>query len=232
MPSLAAVKLRHRLEAFLGRGLTIRQNLACEEIVINFKPWFPLRFLEGIQKSVRLGEGWAHNWGIYYIPLITLGRDFPGYSRRHDMIRIRGRLRRIYEQCDLMAGDGYGEKDLASAIFLTEECTDAEIHAVFTIAKTYGLRTIRHLRGIVLKNRAIVLQPLAPTRTMGDSIRNKIDQWAKTDYPAVGRLREIYELQFRSEILTEKKVRFSWENLNNSQEESDEEEAHIIYKKG
>lgn len=233
MASLAAVQLRKKIEGFLGRGLTIRQVQHCEELVVNFKPGFPERFLEGLSSTLEASRCTMRNWGIFYFPLYAMAKSFRGYARRDDFYFLRGRLHRIYRECDLMAGDGFGEKDLAAILFLADECSDGEIHAATTIARTYGLRTIRHLRGIILSNRARAFQPHLQSFGLDkdEKLCTLIGTWAAAKYPDVSMLRQLYRTRAESFLRKKKSPQYSWDwdHLNNSKEIDDEKEKSTGY---
>lgn len=216
MASLLAVQLRHRIEAYLGRGLTIRQVKHCEEIVINLKPWVPLRYLEGLTRALGKDRQSMRNWGMFYFPLYALASEFRGFVRRKDFIFLKGRVHRIYRKCDLMAGDGFGEKDLDAVLFLVDECTDPEIETTFTIARTYGLRTLRHLRGIILKNRAVTILPNIPSLGLetDEKFCSQISQWAASKYPDVGSLRKRYRHRVNSILRGRTTLRSLWNEMD------------------
>lgn len=222
MASQLAIQLRHRVEAYLGRGLSFNQIKHCEEIIINFKPWVPLRFLEGLEKTLVGTRQRSRNWGLFYFPLYALAREFRGFTRRADLVFLVGRMHRIYRQCDLMAGDGYEEKDLSSILFLVEECSDQEIEATFTIARTYGLRTVRHLRGIILKNRAVAVLPHLKSLKLEDdeAFKQKLTQWANSKYPDVGMLRGLYKHRINNIVRGKSRLRFVWDELEELNKET------------
>jgi hypothetical protein len=225
MASLLAVQLRHKLEAYLGRELTVRQVKKVEEIILNFKPWYPTRFLEALEETLSHESTRQRNWGLFYFPLYAVAKAFRGYTRRSNMVYLRGRLRRVYDQCDALGGDGYGEKDLSAILFLAGECTDKEIHHTFTIARTYGLRTIRHLRGIILKNRALAIQPRLTDLGFGENakVKEQVTLWANSKYPVVKSLQDLYYHRIFTLQDREKPVRFrfDWDELNESEEVTD-----------
>jgi hypothetical protein len=216
MASKLAVQLRHRLEAYLSRGLSIHQVHRCEEIVINFRPWVPLRYLDALVKALGDHHRTSRNWGMFYYPLYAMGHSFRGYFRRSDLVFIRGRFRRIYEKCDLLAGSEFEEKDLAAILFLANNCTDKEIHGAFTIARTYGLRTLRHLRGIVLKNRAVAIQPHLKSLRLDtdEKFKEKISQWVESRYPVVGMMQRLYSFRVHHVLTAQTKLRFTWEEMD------------------
>jgi hypothetical protein len=226
--SLLAVQLRHRVEAYLGRGLTAGCVRKCEEIIINFKPWVPLRYLEGLGQTMGPHRKHIRTWSMFYYPLYALARSFRGYTRREDLVFIRGKLAGIYHQCDLMAGDGFGEKDLASILFFASDCSYMEFEISFSVARTYGLRTIRHLRGIILKNRAVAIQPyLEALGALVDvKTRQDIAIWSNTKYPDVAKLRKLYEFRVQHVKQGKSRFRFVWNELDNQEEENADRPNH------
>jgi hypothetical protein len=230
MASLLAVELRHRIEAFLGRELTVRQVWHCEEIIINFRPWVPLRYLDALAEALPQDNPSNRNWGLFYYGLYAMGRGFRGYTRRSDFLYLRGRLHRIYRDCDLLAGDGFGEKDLAAILFLANDCTDSEVGTIITIARIHGFRTLRHLRGIILKNRAVAVLPHLRSLKVDREVefKAKVEAWGAAKYPVVDRLRELYAKRISNILSGKSKMRFTWDDEQELSEESDDGRPYTL----
>lgn len=229
MASLLAVQLRKKVEAFLGRGLKPGLVWKCEELIINFKPWVPQRYLEGLSENLENTRVTMRNWGIFYFPLYAMAKSFRGFARRDTFYFLKGSLAGLYQRCDLMAGDGFGEKDLSAILFLANECTNPEIEIAFTTARITGLRTIRHLRGIILANRARAVLPHpeslgmeeGPGRDQALAVVSKI---AAQNYPDVSALDQLYKFRIINAKNRRVKIDFLWDrdHLNDSTEVDDE----------
>ena len=152
-----------------------------------------------------------------------MGKAFKGYFRRDKLVFLRGRIHRVYRQCDLMGGDGYGEKDLSAILFMARHCTDKEIEIALTLARTHGLRTLRHVRGIILKNRAAAVEPnLESIGLSGDTrLCTEVKRWAHLKYPDARGLRELYSMRIRNIVRGRNKNRFAWDDLNEHEEPDD-----------
>lgn len=131
--------------------MTDSEYMKCEELALNFYPGVVLSYVNGLMR-----RGTPRDFRLVYHPIMR--GVLRGAYRRHDIINMEGRFRKVYDRLHEYVGDGMSDGELSSLIWLAENATDADIEAAIAAARYKGVVNVSYVKAIIEGNRRSVLR--------------------------------------------------------------------------
>lgn len=146
MPSSAANLIAAKTEEYLGEALTADQLIQCEELNLNYFTGPIIRYIDGLIK-----KNAPKDFGLVYHAIMN--GVMRGALRRNDLIYLKDRMREVYERLHKFVGDDFSQGELESIIFMAEDCSDREINAALSVARSRNVHHLKYVRAVIENNR-------------------------------------------------------------------------------
>lgn len=197
MPSATALRIAIKASEFLRRELNGHEQEMCEELALNLYPKAVIQYIDRLTRKKA-----PKQFSMIYQPcknmLIRWSR------RRDDWICMKGRMRNVYNKVGQFVGDGFSERELDSIIFLSDDCSDAEIDAAIAYSRGRGIHNASYLKAVILGNRK--------RYTLGAIRRGKLAQYIPEvatlraldvgirKVPNIDRIRDLWRFRVRQAV--------------------------------